>query len=93
MLDRKKLASIGKIPVVTWNTPDGFDKLGVIAQPRGVLFVRRDDSGQLGRLFVPYVFTATKFGGWRAWFGAQVAASAAASSSVSIPFAAVGAEG
>jgi hypothetical protein len=68
MLDPARMVSTGKLPAVTWNTPDGFDKLGVIAQPRGVLFVRRDDSGQLGKLFVPYVFTPTKFGGWRAWF-------------------------
>jgi hypothetical protein len=68
MLDPARMASTGKISAVTWNTPDGFDKLGVIAQPRGVLFVRRDDSDQLGKLFVPYVFTPTKFGGWRTWF-------------------------
>jgi hypothetical protein len=68
MLDAARMATTGKIPAVTWNTTDGFDKLGVIAQPRGVLFVRHDDSGQLGKLFVPYVFTPTKFGGWRAWF-------------------------
>jgi hypothetical protein len=68
MLDPARISSTGKIPAVTWNTPDGFDKLGVIAQPRGVLFVRRDDGGELGKLFVPYVFTPTRFGGWRAWF-------------------------
>jgi hypothetical protein len=68
MLDPARLASTGKIPAVTWNTPDGLDKLGVIAQPRGVFFVRRDDQGQLGKLFVPFTYTPTKFGGWRAWF-------------------------
>jgi hypothetical protein len=68
LLDPESVSATGKIPAVTWNAPGGFDKLGVIAQPRGVLFVRRDDSGQLGKLFVSYVFTPTKFGGWRAWF-------------------------
>jgi hypothetical protein len=68
MLDPARMTSTGKIPAVTWNTPDGSDKLGVIAQPRGVLFVRRDDQGQLGKLFVPFTYTPTKFGGWRAWF-------------------------
>jgi hypothetical protein len=68
MLDPARMTSAGKIPAVTWNTSDGFDKLGVIAQPRGVLFIRRDDSGQLGKLFVPFTYTPTKFGGWRAWF-------------------------
>ena len=68
MLDTARIASTGKIPGVAWNTPDGLDKLGVIAQPRGVLFIRRDDSGQLGKLFVPFTYTPTKFGGWRAWF-------------------------
>ena len=62
MLDPARMAATGKIPAVTWNT-DGHDKLGVIAQPRGVLFVRQDDGGQIGKLFVPYVFTPTKFGG------------------------------
>jgi hypothetical protein len=68
MLDPARLASTGKIPAVTWNTPDGLDKLGVIAQPRGLLFVRRDEQGHLGKLFVPFTFTPTKYGGWRAWF-------------------------
>jgi hypothetical protein len=35
----------GMIPAITWNTPNGVDKLGVIAKSRGVLFVRRDDQG------------------------------------------------
>ena len=68
MLDPARLASTGKIPAVTWNTPNGLDELGVVAQPRGVLFVRRDEQGHLGKLFVPFTFTPTKFGGWRAWF-------------------------
>jgi hypothetical protein len=68
MLDPAKMTSTGKIPALTWNMPDALDKLGVIAQPRGVVFVRRYGSGELGNLFVPYVFTPTKFGGWRAWF-------------------------
>jgi hypothetical protein len=68
MLDPARMTSTGKIPAVTWNTADGIHKLGVIAQPRGVLFVRCDDSGQLGKLFVAFTFTPTRFGGWRAWF-------------------------
>jgi hypothetical protein len=58
----------GKIPAITWNTPNGVDKLGVLAKSDGLLFVRRDDQGQLGQLFVPFVFTPTKFGGQRTWF-------------------------
>jgi len=33
-----------------------------------VLFIRRDDQGNLGKLFIPFVFTPTKFGGRRVWF-------------------------
>jgi hypothetical protein len=33
-----------------------------------VLFVRRDEEGQLGALFVAYINTATAFGGHRKWF-------------------------
>jgi len=44
------------------------DKLGVVAKSDGLLFVRRDDQGQLGQLFVPFVFSPTKFGGQRTWF-------------------------
>ena len=62
------VAKTGKIPAVMWTTPDGHDKLGVISRPNGVLFVRRDDQGRLEKLFIPFVFTPTKFGGWRAWF-------------------------
>jgi hypothetical protein len=36
MLDPAKMTATGKVPAVVWNTPDGLDKLGVIAQPRGV---------------------------------------------------------
>ena len=55
-----------------WETPNGVDKLGVIAatkigKSRGVLFVKRDDQGQLGSLFVQFSFSPTRFGGWRAW--------------------------
>src|SRR5262249_45943468 len=62
-----------KIPAITWETPNGADKLGVIAatkigKPRGVLFVKRDDQGQLGSLFGQFSFSPTRFGGWRAWF-------------------------
>jgi hypothetical protein len=33
-----------------------------------VLFVRRDGEGHLEKLFIPFVFTPTRFGGRRAWF-------------------------
>jgi hypothetical protein len=68
MLDPTKVAMSGKIPAITWNTPNGVDKLGVLAKSDGLLFVRRDDQGQLGQLFVPFVYTPTKFGGQRTWF-------------------------
>jgi hypothetical protein len=68
MLDPTMIAKTGRIPAITWNTPHGIDKLGVIAKPGGVLFVRRDDQGQLGNLFVPYVSSPARFGGWRKWF-------------------------
>jgi hypothetical protein len=42
--------------------------LGVIAKPNGVLLLKRDAQGQLGSLFVPFLFTAARFGGRRAWF-------------------------
>jgi hypothetical protein len=67
MLDPMRVGRPGQIPAITWTTPNSFDKLGVIARADGVLFVRRDDRGQLGKLSVPYVFCATKFGGRRAW--------------------------
>ena len=68
MLDPTTIAKTGKIPAITWNTPNGADKLGVIAKSRGVLFVKRDGQGQLGTFFVQFSFSPTRFGGWRAWF-------------------------
>jgi hypothetical protein len=62
------IARTGKIPAITWKTPNEIVKLEVIAKPRGVLFVKRDDQGQLGSLFVQFSFSPTRFGGWRAWF-------------------------
>src|SRR5215467_9793628 len=56
-----------RMPAVTWDTPKGLDQLGVLAEPSGVTFIRRRE-GQLEKLFVPFVFTATEFGGRRAWF-------------------------
>src|SRR5262249_59956176 len=56
-----------KILAVTWDTANGLDKLGVLAEPNGVMFIRyRQD--RLEKLFVPYAFTVTEFGGRRAWF-------------------------
>jgi hypothetical protein len=68
MLDPSALAKTGRIPGITWNTPDGLDKLGVLAKSDGVLFLRRDRQGQLGQFFVPFDFTSTMFHGRRAWF-------------------------
>jgi hypothetical protein len=68
MLDPARVGKTRRIPAVAWNTPDGSDKLGVIAEPNGVHFLRRDAQGQLGKLFIPFVFTATRFGGRRLWF-------------------------
>ncbi len=68
MLEPSTIGRTGRIPAVTWNTPDGLDSLGVIAKRHGVFFVKRDEHGQLGKLYVPFSFTPTKFGGWRAWF-------------------------
>jgi hypothetical protein len=68
MLDPTKIAKTGKIPAITWKTPERVHQLGVIAKPHGVVFIRRDDHGQLGKLFVPFVYTATRFGGHRTWF-------------------------
>ena len=68
MLDPSRVGRNGVIPAVTWKTETGTDQLGVIAEPNGVLFLRRDDQGQLGKLFVPFVFRPTRFGGRRAWF-------------------------
>jgi len=45
MLDPTKVARSGKIPAITYNTPNGVDKLGVLAKSDGLLFVRRDDQG------------------------------------------------
>jgi hypothetical protein len=41
MLDPTTVGRTGRIPVITWNTPDGVDKL-VTAKCRGVLFVKCD---------------------------------------------------
>jgi hypothetical protein len=68
MLDPRNIAKTGKIPAITWKTPNGVEELGVIAKPRGVLFVKRDGRGHLGTLFVRFSFSPTRFGGWRAWF-------------------------
>ena len=68
MVAAVKMVKTGRIPAIVWSTPDSADQLGVIAQPRGVLFVRQDDHGQLYKLLVPFVYTATQFGGERAWF-------------------------
>jgi hypothetical protein len=66
MLDLTRIGRSGIIPAITWKTSEGFDQLGVIARPHGVLFVKRDAQGELGRLFVPFIFTATRFCGRRA---------------------------
>jgi hypothetical protein len=61
MLDPTRMGKTGKIPALTWKTPERLDQLRVIATPRGVLFVRRDERSQLENLFVPFVFSPTRF--------------------------------
>ena len=68
MLDPTRIGKSGLIPAITWKAPEGFDQLGVIARHDGVVFVRRNDYGQLGKLFVGFTFTATRFAGRRPWF-------------------------
>jgi len=68
MLDPARLGKTGRIPAITWKSSQGLDQMGVVAGPRGVLFIRRDGHGQLGKLFIPFVFSPTRFGSWRAWF-------------------------
>jgi hypothetical protein len=46
MLDPTTVGRTGRIPVITWNTPNGVDEL-VIAKCRGVLFVKRDSQYEL----------------------------------------------
>jgi hypothetical protein len=60
LLDTTIVAKTGRIPAVTWHTREGIDKLGVIAKPNDVLFLKRDRQGQLGSLFVPFLFTAAR---------------------------------
>jgi hypothetical protein len=40
--------------VQQWKTPQGHDEMGVLARRHGVLFVRRDDRGQLRPPAAPY---------------------------------------
>jgi hypothetical protein len=76
MLDNRMLRETGRIPAITWrrpsggsNTSDGLDQLGVITKRNeAVLFLKRDERGQLWKLLVTLIFTPTKFGGRRAWF-------------------------
>jgi len=68
MLDPARVGRKGAIPAVTWRHATGIEQLGVIAERDGVLFIRRDDQGNLGKLFIPFVFTPTRFGGTRVWF-------------------------
>ena len=67
MLTPGMVARTGTIPGIYWDTPRGREQLGVVAGSKSVWFIKRHD-GQLYRLAVPYVFTPTRFGGWRAWF-------------------------
>jgi hypothetical protein len=57
----------GIIPAITWKAFEGkSDQLGVIARLQGVLFVKLDaQGGEVGRLFVPFIVTATRFGARR----------------------------
>jgi hypothetical protein len=67
MLDPTRVGKTGRIPALTWKTPERLDQLGVIARPHGVLFIRRDDHGQLGKLFVPFRLVCD----WRRQVGLQ----------------------
>jgi hypothetical protein len=58
----------GNVRAVVWHVDGRLDKLGVVPGKTGVLFIKRDDDGQLWALFVPYVTTTTMFGGHRKWF-------------------------
>jgi hypothetical protein len=58
-----------RIKAINWTKPGGgLDQLGVVPGAAGILFVKRDEEGQLRSLFVPYATTATMFGGRRDWF-------------------------
>ena len=67
MLRLESFLKTGKIQAIVWTTPHGREELGVVAGASSVMFVKSID-GQLYKLLVPYVFTATRFGGRRAWF-------------------------
>jgi hypothetical protein len=56
-----------RIPAVTWSTPEGLDQLGVLAEPSGVTFIRHRQ-GHLEKMFIAFAYSATEFGGRRAWF-------------------------
>ena len=59
----------GRIRAIVWKTDDGkLEQLGVIPGSRGIRFVKRDEEGCLGTLFVPFRVTPTRFGGHRRWF-------------------------
>src|SRR5215471_15421110 len=59
----------GHVRSITWKHADGgVDTLGVIANPGGIRFIKRDDDGKLAGLFVAYTYTPTMFGGCRKWF-------------------------
>ena len=93
MLDPTRIAKSGKIPALTWKTPERPDQLGVIAKARGVLFVRRDDGGQFGRCsYLSFSPPRGSVVGVRG-FGAPVAFRGAGFSTASIVCAAVNAVG
>jgi hypothetical protein len=51
MLRLGKILETGTMPAIVWNTPDGQEKLGVVAGATGVLFLKRIDGERYG-LFV-----------------------------------------
>ena len=57
-----------RIRAITWKNDHGFDKLGVIATPGGIRFIKRNDNGKLVGVFVVYTHTSTMFNGYRKWF-------------------------
>jgi hypothetical protein len=50
----------GQIPALTGETPERLDQWGLIATPR--LCSHDANHGQIGKPFIPFVFSPTRFG-------------------------------
>lgn len=68
MLDPDYYAKHRRIPALTWTRYEKTERLGVLADRKGVTFIKRNETGQHSRLFVPYTFTPAQFDGYRRWF-------------------------